>query len=287
MGPLADDIRAVVQHGVCAAAVFFHAAHLIPEVLVDGVEVGERSQAQEIGAGMRQGDLQRIFAQGLYAQAAGVARAVDHLLCALDVARPGAAVRGARLRREELRPGKHEVVGRNLLAVGPYCIVAQMEGIDSAVVRHVPRLGHAGDGLAVLVQAGQALHGVAHNGNGHRVRSGNAVHIAGLGSSVIGDCLRVGGARVQAVGGHCAGGGRLRGGRASSRRAGRRRRRPSAGGQAQCQSQGQHKCKCFFHLLFSPFCNFSPVYHSFQHDTTGESMNFIIINYETKINCSL
>jgi hypothetical protein len=50
-----------------------------------------------------------------------------------------------------------DIVGRNRIAVRPFGVVAQMEGVDLAVVAHVPALGDAAGGIAVIVEGGEAL----------------------------------------------------------------------------------------------------------------------------------
>ncbi len=83
-----------------------------------------------------------------------------------------AGITGSRFRVHQTAEGELEVASGNRIAVRPFRVVAQMEGIDRAILGNIPGFRYAGNGLAVSILNGQAIIKIAQHiafGNGGRV----------------------------------------------------------------------------------------------------------------------
>ena len=102
-----------------------------------------RQQGEEIRRGMRQGDAQRAIVGGREAHLREVGQlalvegfGVEHQV------KQGRIV-GRQRRRQDAAVGGHEVRRGDRVAIGPFRIGAQVEGVGKAVGRRLPALGHA------------------------------------------------------------------------------------------------------------------------------------------------
>ena len=66
----------------------------------------------------------------------------------LDDVEERSALRSER-RREDAAVGGDEIVGGDGIAVGPFCVGAEVEGVGEAVGGRIPALGDAGDGFEI------------------------------------------------------------------------------------------------------------------------------------------
>ena len=158
-GLIAGQDKSAVAQNRLGAGAEGAVGQTLKEGLIDRVEGGEVHQAQEVADGNLQSDLQSLAVEGLDAQLALVHLAVDDGGGVLDLADVAEhiAVLGSQSGINGPLPCEDEVVSGHRLAVGPVGILPQVEGVDSAVLAHIPALGNGGDGGAVGVHLGQTV----------------------------------------------------------------------------------------------------------------------------------
>ena len=150
-----DDERTAAHDGIGAGGV--GVAHGGVELLVQREHGGQRGHAIEEGGGRGQGSLEGLVVNGLYADLGGVALAVHVGLAVLQEGRDGGGVAVVLGVADLGDPGKLEILRGDRRAVAPGDAVAQGEGVGQTIVGHGVALGQRGLGIAVSVQADQAL----------------------------------------------------------------------------------------------------------------------------------
>ena len=113
------------------------------ELLVQDGSLGAGHDRQEGDERLRQGDLDGVLVEGL--QAGGGGRLALHAVLRPEDEVEDVGVQGLGLRVEHAVEGVDDVTGGEFLAVLEPDSLAEMEGVDLAVLGNIPLRGQAGD----------------------------------------------------------------------------------------------------------------------------------------------